>query len=92
MTADRMKNGRPVLAVEGLTLWIAGEKRIDDLSFHVNAGERVCLLGASGCGKSLTAKSITGVPLRGQKSAAASASTTWKSAENTRWHALWQAA
>lgn len=67
MTADRMKNGRPVLAVEGLTLWIAGEKRIDDLSFHVNAGERVCLLGASGCGKSLTAKSITGVPPAGAK-------------------------
>jgi len=62
MTAKRAKNSDPVLAVEGLTLWMAGEKRIDDLRFHVNAGERVCLLGASGCGKSLTAKTITGTP------------------------------
>lgn len=62
MTAEKAKKCEPVLAVEGLTLWIAGEKRISDVSFRIHAGERVCLLGASGCGKSLTAKTITGTP------------------------------
>ncbi|MCL9643726.1 ABC transporter ATP-binding protein [Rahnella bonaserana] len=60
MTQDRAQHTAPVLAVEGLTLWLAGENRISGLSFNINAGERVCLLGASGSGKSLTAKAITG--------------------------------
>ncbi|MGC6388905.1 ATP-binding cassette domain-containing protein [Ewingella sp. S1.OA.A_B6] len=67
MRPDTAKSNVPVLAVEGLTLWLAGEKRIADLSFSVNVGERICLLGASGCGKSLTAKAITGTPPAGAK-------------------------
>lgn len=65
MTAERVKKGEPVLAVDGLTLRLASEKHIAELSFRIYAGERVCLLGASGCGKSLTAKSITGTPPAG---------------------------
>lgn len=60
MTVNRTINAAPVVAVEGLTLWLAGEKRLDNVSFQVSAGERVCLLGASGSGKSLTAKALTG--------------------------------
>lgn len=60
MTQDRAQKNAPVLVVEGLTLRLTGEKRISGLSFSINAGERVCLLGASGSGKSLTAKAITG--------------------------------
>ncbi|MFU2319100.1 ATP-binding cassette domain-containing protein [Rahnella sp. PCH160] len=67
MTADRAKNVEPVLEVKGLTLEIAGEKHVANLCFSVNAGERVCLLGASGSGKSLTAKMITGTPPAGAK-------------------------
>jgi peptide/nickel transport system ATP-binding protein len=60
MMQDGTQNTSPVLVAEGLTLQLAGEKRICDLSFSIGAGERVCLLGASGSGKSLTAKAITG--------------------------------
>src|SRR5439155_7414220 len=33
-------------------------RAIDDVSFSINAGETVCLVGESGCGKSVTALSI----------------------------------
>ncbi|WP_134705325.1 ABC transporter ATP-binding protein [Rahnella sp. CJA17(1/100)] len=65
MTHNRTQNTEPVLAVEGLTVRLAGEERVSGLSFSVSAGERVCLLGASGSGKSLTAKAITGTPPAG---------------------------
>jgi len=60
MTLDKTQNNEPVLVVEGLTLRLAGENHISGLTFSINAGERVCLLGASGSGKSLTARAITG--------------------------------
>ncbi|CAM3738661.1 ATP-binding cassette domain-containing protein [Rahnella victoriana] len=65
MTEDRTQHNGPVLAVENLTLRLAGTARIRDLSFSLHAGERVCLLGASGSGKSLTARAITGTPPAG---------------------------
>lgn len=33
-------------------------EKLKDVSFHVNSGEIVCIVGESGCGKSLTALSI----------------------------------
>lgn len=65
MTRNRTQNTEPVLAVEGLTMRLAGETRISGLSFSIGAGERVCLLGASGSGKSLTARAVTGTPPAG---------------------------
>ncbi|SQI41770.1 Glutathione import ATP-binding protein GsiA [Serratia plymuthica] len=50
----------PLLTVEQLTLSINGEVKISDLNFTLHAGERLCLLGASGSGKSLTAAAILG--------------------------------
>lgn len=50
----------PILTVRHLTLSIGGETLLDDLSFSIAEGERICLLGASGSGKSLTARAITG--------------------------------
>lgn len=50
----------PLLAVEHLTLSLDGEVKIHDLNFTLHAGERLCLLGASGSGKSLTAAAILG--------------------------------
>jgi len=50
----------PLLTVEQLTLSINGEIKISDLNFTLHAGERLCLLGASGSGKSLTAAAILG--------------------------------
>lgn len=52
----------PFLEIQNLTLsFLSGETRlraVDDLSLSVNAGETVCLVGESGCGKSVTAQSI----------------------------------
>ncbi len=51
---------QPVLQVNNLTLHAGQKILIDDLSFLLYAGERLCLLGASGSGKSLTAQALTG--------------------------------
>ncbi|MGO4742102.1 ATP-binding cassette domain-containing protein [Serratia quinivorans] len=50
----------PLLTLEHLTLSLDGEVKIHDLNFTLHAGERLCLLGASGSGKSLTAAAILG--------------------------------
>ena len=52
----------PILEVEGLSVDIATAggtlHAVRDLSFAVNRGETLCLVGESGCGKSMTALSI----------------------------------
>ena len=52
----------PLLEIKNLKLdFIAGERSlraVDDVSITINAGETVCLVGESGCGKSVTALSI----------------------------------
>ena len=52
----------PLLSVEDLTVAFPGPDRlalaVDGLSFHVDERETVCIVGESGCGKSLTALSI----------------------------------
>jgi ABC-type glutathione transport system ATPase component len=57
----------PLLTVEHLTLSLNAEVKIHDLSFTLHAGERLCLLGASGSGKSLTAAAILGTLPVGQR-------------------------
>lgn len=54
-----------ILQVENLNLSIGGEAKVSEVSFTLFAGERVCLLGASGSGKSLTAKAVIGTPPAG---------------------------
>lgn len=51
----------PVLSVRDLGIKIGRQQIVDGLSFDVMPGERVCLLGASGSGKSLTAKAVLGL-------------------------------
>ena len=36
-------------------------KAVDDVSFKIDEGETVCLVGESGCGKSITSMSIMGL-------------------------------
>lgn len=54
-----------LLKVEGLTVWFqAGEERawaVNGASFEVGKGETVCLVGESGCGKTVSALSILGL-------------------------------
>ncbi|MCV3273337.1 ABC transporter ATP-binding protein [Roseobacter sinensis] len=53
----------PVLVVEDLELRIgnAPEPIVDGVSFTLNAGETLCIVGESGCGKSLTALALMGL-------------------------------
>ena len=56
-------DSQAVLRVEGLrTEFATGEGppavAVQDLSFEVNRGETLCIVGESGCGKSLTALSV----------------------------------
>src|SRR5947207_6143130 len=51
-----------LLEIKNLKLdFLSGEaslRAVDDVSLTVNAGETVCLVGESGCGKTVTALSI----------------------------------
>src|SRR5271165_6559470 len=52
----------PLLEIKNLKLDFASGgnslRAVDDVSLTINAGETVCLVGESGCGKSVTALSI----------------------------------
>ena len=50
-----------LLSVEGLKISMADRTLVSNLSFSVQAGERMGLIGESGSGKSLTAMAITGL-------------------------------
>ncbi len=58
-----------LLEVQGLTTAFTsdyGESvSVDHIHFHVDAGEVVCIVGESGCGKSVTSLSIMGLLRRG---------------------------
>ena len=52
----------PLLSVRGLRTWFHTRhgvaKAVDGIDFHVRKGEVLCLVGESGCGKSVTALSL----------------------------------
>ena len=60
----------PLLQVDGLTIRVgtAPQPLVDGVSFELNPGETLCIVGESGCGKSLTALALMGLldgtPLR----------------------------
>jgi peptide/nickel transport system ATP-binding protein len=52
---------KPLLTVDNLTIDIGGAKVVDGVSFTVNPGEVMALVGESGCGKSLTSYAMLGL-------------------------------
>ncbi len=58
-----------LLEVQGLTTTFKGDYgktiSVDHIHFHVDEGEVVCIVGESGCGKSVTSLSIMGLLGRG---------------------------
>ena len=58
-----------LLEVQGLTTSFTADYgeavSVDHISFHVDEGETVCIVGESGCGKSVTSLSIMGLLGRG---------------------------
>jgi len=63
-----------LLSVEGLSVDIATPRgtlhAVRDVSFHVDRGETLCLVGESGCGKSMTAFALMGLLPHGATRAA----------------------
>ena len=62
--AERTATAR-VLDVSGLTVTIGGATLVHDVSLHVDAGECVALVGASGSGKTVTARAALGLSAPG---------------------------
>ena len=56
------RDGAPLLTVEGLSVASGGPRDslplLDGVGFELDVGETLCLVGESGCGKSLTALAI----------------------------------
>ncbi|WP_221357175.1 ATP-binding cassette domain-containing protein [Streptomyces beigongshangae] len=60
--ADPLPGPAPLLGVRGLTVRTDdGRTLVDDLSFTVDSGERLGLIGESGSGKSLTTLAVLGL-------------------------------
>ncbi|PVB62435.1 ABC transporter ATP-binding protein [Labrenzia sp. 011] len=63
MRPEREPHAAPVLSVDNLALRFKGAPAniIDGISFDVRPGETLCIVGESGCGKSVTALSLMGL-------------------------------
>jgi len=70
MGATGVRNGGPMLAVDGIHVYYGNIAAVKGLSLTVNAGEIVTLLGSNGAGKSTTLRTISGL-LRPRKGSVA---------------------
>lgn len=69
--ARPLPSGQPVLAVENLAIGFDARHKgvdiVDGISFEVQPGEVLGLVGESGCGKSLTALTVMGLEPKGAR-------------------------
>lgn len=59
--ADTSRGAEPMLSVYNINVWYGAIHAIKNISFDVNEGEIVALIGANGAGKSTTLKTISGL-------------------------------
>ena len=66
-----------LLDVKDIHVFYGNIEAVKGLSFHVNKGEIVCLIGANGAGKTTTLRTVSGCcgRARGRSSTRASGST-----------------
>jgi phospholipid/cholesterol/gamma-HCH transport system ATP-binding protein len=57
---DSLLANEPVITFEHVTISFAGRAVLEDVSFHVNRGETLCILGRSGVGKSVALRMLMG--------------------------------
>jgi phospholipid/cholesterol/gamma-HCH transport system ATP-binding protein len=50
------ESGRTIIELRGISKTFGSQQVLRDVSFDIRAGETVCLIGESGCGKSVTLK------------------------------------
>ena len=60
-----MNKKRPILSVQDLKVYFRGDdavaRAVDGVSYDVHRGETVCLVGESGCGKTVSALAVMGL-------------------------------
>ena len=59
-------SGTPLLESRALTLRAAGRVLVEGLDWRVHAGERWCVIGRNGAGKSLVLRALAGLPVPGR--------------------------
>jgi len=59
-------SGTPLLETRGLTVRAAGLELVDRLDWRVQAGERWCVIGRNGAGKSLVLRALAGLGVPGR--------------------------
>jgi phospholipid/cholesterol/gamma-HCH transport system ATP-binding protein len=50
----------PFISFSNVSIWLSDRKILDDVSFSVNRGETLCILGRSGVGKSVSLRILMG--------------------------------
>jgi ABC-type Fe3+/spermidine/putrescine transport system ATPase subunit len=58
--SKKVKSGMAKLVLEGIVKYLGGRPVVNNLNIDVKSGELICLLGASGCGKTTTLRMIGG--------------------------------
>ena len=60
ISTDEEQTAWPLISFRHVSMWFGERKVLDDVSFYVNRGETLCILGRSGVGKSVSLRILLG--------------------------------